>query len=355
MSGTGVPRFRTDFTGIAMILHNSEPASKKVAKIAPRHLFFFMAFFCSLLASPLQAAPEILARVNGVPITDDDLRWAMYTDENDGTVLSFEAQKTVLDQLINRELLYQDAVAHDIAVSEDDVRKKRDRMVKSYKTTYRDFAEKLGLSDDDITLAITKDLAIAKRLHRELPRITDTSTEEAKAYFEENPQDFVVDGAVRVRHILIKLNPDADESEKEGILEFMANLKEELQNGAVFADLARMYSQCPSRIKGGDVGFVNHGQKYAAFEAAAFSLAPGEISDVIETPLGYHLLTVTERKPAVSLGFDKVEKPLKHYLKEEKKQAQVQNFLHALKSKPGTRIEVLGPTEPDPNNVQSTL
>ena len=89
---------------------------------------------------------------------------------------------------------------------------------------------------------------------------------------------------VRASHILVKT-----EAEAKDILE-------ELKNGASFGDLAKDRSLCPSKKRGGDLGFFSRGKMVREFEKAAFALKKGELSDVVKTQFGYHILKVTDRK-----------------------------------------------------------
>ncbi len=89
---------------------------------------------------------------------------------------------------------------------------------------------------------------------------------------------------VKASHILVKKR-----SEAEKILE-------ELKKGANFAELAKKHSECPSRKRGGDLGWFGRGKMVPEFEKAAFSLKKGELSDLVKTQFGYHLIKVTDTK-----------------------------------------------------------
>jgi peptidyl-prolyl cis-trans isomerase C len=109
--------------------------------------------------------------------------------------------------------------------------------------------------------------------------------------------------------------------------------------GADFAGLARTYSNDASRQHGGDLGFFPRGQMVPAFEAAAFALQPGQISDVVETPFGYHVIKVTGHRPAQVVPFGQVSAQIEEYLRQEQKQARTRAYVDQLKSK--GRVEVL--------------
>ena len=295
----------------------------------------FALFLCAVFWLPAMAAPsdlEAIAQVNQTVITQKDLLWFTSHVNEDLAYPSYEQQEKTLDQLINRELLFQESVAKEISVSENDIKKKLDRLIHTLRTTHPIFRQKTGLSRDDIALEVKKDLSISKLLRKELPRLKEVTDEEASAYYQAHPEQFLIKGAVRVRHILIKVDPNADEPTKTEAREKIAAVLEQLSSGGDFAELARTYSEGPSRIKGGDVGWVYHGQKYKLFEDTAYSLDIGQISDIIETPLGYHILMVTDKKPASMLEFEKADKPLKKWLFHEKKQALIKELVNHLRA-----------------------
>ena len=103
--------------------------------------------------------------------------------------------------------------------------------------------------------------------------------------------------------------------------------------GADFAKLARTYSDDASKQRGGDLGFFPKGQMVPAFEAAAFALAPNQISDVVETPFGFHIIKVLEKRPAQSVPFAEVAPRIEQFLKQEQQQEKTKAFVDQLRGK----------------------
>ena len=280
---------------------------------------------------------EPIAMVNNTPITRETLKWVAGLAD-DPAYPSYESQEKIMAQLVNRELLYQESISADISVSENEINKRLNRITKSLRTSQSVFRQKIGLSADDVALEVKKDIAIDKLLRQELPRQRQVTTEEAMAYYQANLDQFTVEGPVHVRHILIAVAPAADDETRAEARMRIDDILAQLRTGAEFSEMAKKYSEGPSRIKGGDVGWVNHGQKNKTFEAAAFSLAPGQISDVVETPLGFHVLTVTEKKPPMVVDYEKVDKQIKQYLFNEKRQSQINELVQNLKLNADIRI-----------------
>ncbi len=111
--------------------------------------------------------------------------------------------------------------------------------------------------------------------------VINFSAQKVCAYEEEAPQK--VYRTVRAKHILVKTKEEADE------------IKKLLDNGADFDTLAKQYSLCPSKEKGGDLGYFNRGQMVPEFENAAFSTPIGGISEPVQTRFGWHIIKVTRK------------------------------------------------------------
>jgi peptidyl-prolyl cis-trans isomerase D len=123
--------------------------------------------------------------------------------------------------------------------------------------------------------------------------------EEIQTYYEAHPSDFNRPEEVHARHILLKADASMPAEKREEIRaranEILAKARAE---GADFAALAREYSEDVTKDAGGDLGFFGRGMMTETFEEASFSLEPGAVSDVVETPFGFHIVRVEEKRPA---------------------------------------------------------
>ncbi len=104
------------------------------------------------------------------------------------------------------------------------------------------------------------------------------------------------------------------------------DIRAKLKSGQDFESLARTYSEDPSGPKGGDLGYIRTGQVLKPFEDALFALKPGEISDVVETNVGFHLIKASDRKPETTIPFEKVKDQLRTALKQEKGQQEANAY-----------------------------
>ena len=110
-------------------------------------------------------------------------------------------------------------------------------------------------------------------------------------------------------------------------------------SGADFGKLAQQHSQDGSASQGGDLGYFNKGQMVPAFDKVAFELKPGQVSDVVTTQFGYHVIKVIDHKTGRVVPFEEAQARIKDYLGREKKQAHADKFIEGLKKK--SKIEVL--------------
>ena len=155
------------------------------------------------------------------------------------------------------------------------------------------------------------------------PQVTDA---EEQAYYNAHQADYKVDEQVKVRHILIKSTSPADDAaakaKAQGILDQLRKSK-----GADFAELAKKNSDDPgSKANGGELGFIKKGVTVPAFEQVAFSQQPGQISELVKTQFGYHIIQTEEKQTAHTRPFDEVKPQILAALTQQKEQAAQQAY-----------------------------
>ena len=135
-------------------------------------------------------------------------------------------------------------------------------------------------------------------------------------------------GRIRASHILAKLS----EGNEEKALLKVRDLQQQV-NPDNFAEMAREHSDCPSATAGGDLGWFRRGDMVKQFEEAAFSLSTGDISDVVATQFGFHLIFLTEREEDVVLTLDEARPMIVKFIKEEKSSKYLQDWVAELKER----------------------
>ena len=184
------------------------------------------------------------------------------------------------------------------------------------------------------------DLLVERVLESEVLPSIEVDEETTRAFYEQHAEQFTEGGGVRARHILIGISPDASDRQKGEARERADSLRREVEGGADFAELARTNSEDPgSAANGGDLGLVVRGQTVPDFEAALFALEPGDVSELIETPFGYHVTQMVEREAERIAPFAEASVQIREFLIQQEQQARTGAFIEALKAK--SNIEIL--------------
>jgi parvulin-like peptidyl-prolyl isomerase len=184
-------------------------------------------------------------------------------------------------------------------------------------------------------------LEIEKIIESEVNTKVTVGDADVDTFYKQNIERFKEGESVHAAHILIAVPQTADAAQKAaGKAKAQEILKQARASGADFAKLAKDNSQDPgSAPNGGDLGFFPKGQMTPTFEAAAFKLKPGAISDVVETPFGYHIIKVIERRPARTVPLAEIGPRVKEFLTQNERQAKLEKFIEQAKTK--TKIEIL--------------
>ena len=293
------------------------------------------------------AVQDPVARVNGVAISAIELKRASKVMQagQRGMATSADQQKEfekqALTQLVSAELLYQAAQKLEIK----DLEKQVDDKMAQGKTKFGkadDFAKALkdmDMEEKDLRDYTRRDLIITNFIEKTIVPTVKVSEEDARKFYDQNPDKFTRPEAVKASHILLGFDEKATAEEKKAAREKAEKLRKELAGGADFAALAKGNSTCPSSQQGGDLGFFGKGQMVPAFEKAAFALKPGEISDVVETQFGYHIIKLTEKKSAEKVEFKEARPRIDDFLKNQKIGAAVNDYL--TESRKTAKIEML--------------
>jgi len=305
-------------------------------------------FFQVLIVIPLLtltfaasgAAAQKAAVVNGSVISEDDLD--TYVDQlrqrlsqEKGEVKPEQVNRLkekALQTLINRELLYQESQKQGVAVDQSEIENRIKRLKSRFpdETQFKSALEKNGISLASLKAHIAEGLAVQKLIDQKFGDLS-ISDKEAKNYYDEHPEAFTRPEQVKARHILIKVGPDADDEQKSEATQTLEEVKKKLAGGEKFSELAKEYSEGPSSDKGGDLGYFSHGQMAKPFEKTAFSLNKGEVSDIVETRFGYHLIKVTDKRPESLLPYEDVKGRLQSHLKDQKLKQHINGYIDQLK------------------------
>jgi peptidyl-prolyl cis-trans isomerase C len=250
-----------------------------------------------------------------------------------------EMKKRVLDGLVDRELLKQESKKQGIAVDDAEVNQQIATLRQKFSTEkeFTDTLSKMNLTEADLKTQLRQDLSIRKLIEKQVASKVTITPEEAKAFYSSHPEFFKAPETVRASHILIKVEPGASAEDKAKARERITAIQQRAQKGEDFAALAKETSECPSSANGGDLDYFQRGQMVGPFEEVAFSLKPGTMSDIVETQFGYHLIKVADKKDASTVAYDDIKDKLDEYLKQQKVNEQLAQYIGQLKA--GAKIE----------------
>ena len=164
----------------------------------------------------------------------------------------------------------------------------------------------------------------------EAPLVRNLTDEEIASFYADNPEMFKNDAQVHARHIITAAGPDADADTVAKARAKAETARKRALAGEDFAELARELSEGPSAPKGGDLGFFSRDQMVPAFADAAFALEPGQISDVVRSGFGFHVIKVEEKRPAGTLPLDEVSDHLRSLLEQQQTGEEVGKMVEAL-------------------------
>jgi len=197
---------------------------------------------------------------------------------------------------------------------------------------FKALIEASGQSFEQVKERIKKGLGYQKIVEAQFEGKINVTEEDAKKFYDENKKRFETPKQARASHILIKTQPADSNEVKAEAKQKIEQLLKQIQDGADFAQLAKENSTCPSSEKGGDLDFFARGQMVPAFEKVAFELQPGQVSDVVETRFGYHIIKVTDRKEASLKSFDDAKDGIIKNLENNKKGEIAKQYIESLKA-----------------------
>lgn len=303
---------------------------------------------CGVSGAFAATAPEtVVARVNAAEILQGDLDFIITTFvlpqlQAQGQEITAEQrtmlEQRILDQLVLQRLIAQEAVRLNIKADTDAVQEQ----VTAVQESIPDVAV------DKLTKLFTDDMAAQQVVQQEVVAKITVSDEEAQDFYDKNPEIFTEDEQVQASHILVKVNADATQADKDAARKKIDDVLAQAKAGTDFAELAKTNSDDSSKDQGGDLGFFSRGMMVQPFEDVAFALKEGEISEVVETQFGYHIIKSTGHKAASQTPFAEIKDQLKQSMIQEKTNAEINTWLTVLRE--NATIEMLLPP-PVPTDV----
>jgi len=290
--------------------------------------------------------PAVLARVNGEAVTKVDFdRLIKNMEVRANQPVPAERRDAIfrqaLEQLVTYAVLSQETRARKVTVSDEEVDGSIKQMQSQFRTEdeFKKALDARGMTLDKLKSDTRIDMSINKMVESEVSSQPAPSDAECREFYDQNPDKFKQDESVRASHILFRVDENADAATKKKIMDQAQAVLKEARGGADFGELAKKHSADGSSQQGGDLNFFTRGQMVPPFDQAAFAMKPGQISDIVTTQFGYHIIKVTDRKEASTVPFEQVSPRIKEFLTEQQKQRKADDFIQSLKQK--AKIEVL--------------
>lgn len=280
--------------------------------------------FTMMLSACGKSTEGLVATVDKMDITreefDADLNFfkSMYEKQlgegfmsqvaDNGKTYEEQLKIDIMEKLKTEKLIEKDSKGMGIKVTDEDIDGEFNKYVEAMggKEKFDEYLSGTGITEEFFKANLGKEMLIRKHAEK-FKEDTEISDEDAKEYFEKNKDNLII---VKARHILVQ-------SEEEG-----EKVLARVNGGEDFAKVAMETSIDTSAVDGGDLGYFPKGKMIAEFENVAFSLEPGQISDLVKTEVGYHIIKVEDRKDS----FEDLGEDIKSLLKDEKYFAKIESL-----------------------------
>ena len=264
-----------------------------------------------------------------------------------GKKLLNKYRENKLQDLIRQRLIIQEAKDRDISLSKS----KKDQLFQQH---IQSIKQRNQLNDSQLEQALQKqgiesldqykevflqrnqDKLLINELRKQVTSDVTVSEESIEEYYNNNKKQFQVDRQIEASQILIKTNNKEESAAKEKI----NSIKEKINNGENFADMAKEHSEGPYSDKGGSLGFITKGQISEEFDKVAFNLSKGEVSSPVKTKYGYHLIKVHDKKEAGVRPLNEVKDSIRQQLANEKKNTEWNEFVSKLRENADVTIKL---------------
>ncbi|HEX41334.1 MAG TPA: hypothetical protein ENN81_04650 [Phycisphaerales bacterium] len=285
-------------------------------------------------------ANEVAVTINGKDITVAHINELMAPQISGNPVFdpdnpqSAQYRKMLYDSTVEMvivETILEARIANaNITVTDAEVDAELGVLARAYGMTMEQLraqAQQLGQSFESMRDQARKLRSYMKLAQAENPGLTDVNDAEVLKYYEDNKDRFGTPEQVRASHILIKVEPTDNDAVKQQKRAKAEELLKQVKEGGDFAELARAHSDCPSSTRGGDLDFFARGAMVPPFDQAAFALETGQVSDIVETSFGYHIIKATDHKEGSTPALEDVKAEILENLKSSKERKLLRAYI----------------------------
>ena len=307
-------------------------------------------FLC--VSAQAGVADRIVAVVNDEVITLSELNTAVepYQERftanyqgSDREKALGETKLTLLNRMIDNLLMEQESRKTGITVRSEEVTEAINDMQKQRKISPDEFLKAMqreGIILDAYRRDIQDQLVRLKLIRRDIKSRVAVTDEEIGEYYRKHREDYDGKEAVRIRQILLLLPKEENPAAKEKLRADADAIHKRLLNGEPFEQLSAKFSQGPAAAEGGDIGYIEKGMIHSEVEDAAFSLPLNQISGVIESPVGFHIIQVVDRRGAGLKAIETVREEIREKIDREKMEKKFGEWMVELRKKSHIEIKL---------------
>ncbi len=288
----------------------------------------------------IEPKATIVAEVNKVSIPLTRLESERQIAHIEGTALDPEARRrldrSILDRLIEREVLLQEADKLKVEIPDEEIKKTVVEFRKQFpeEQDYQNYLKQFGVDEPKLKEGVRADFRVRRLLEQEVFSTLSVSEETLRREYERRKEALGEPEEVRARHIFFRIPKNAEQTAVAALLAQAEDVRTQvLSDPTKFASLAKKYSDGPAQRSGGELGYFTRAQMPKAFSEAAFSLKIGEVSPVVQTETGLHLIMLEARRGGKSRTFEELRGPLGAELLAELKRKALEQYLRELRSR----------------------
>jgi len=321
-----------------------------IREVIPAFAFGIMLLFsCETDAKIIE---KIVAIVNGDIITLSELReisvpylekmQLKFSLENDEEQIK-EIEKRILDQLIDEKLVKQEADRLEIAVDDKEVDiAVRDVMSKNNiaKDQFEQVLLEEGLTFEDYRKQLKEQMQKMRLLDQEIKSKIQITEKEVEKYYKENMDDYNTPPEVRIQQILLIIPSEASEQEINQIREKADGIVQKIREGEDFTSMVKLYSQDATAATGGVMGVFRQGELLPGLNKVAFSLEVNEVSSVIQTSRGFHIVRVLDKRERQKMTKEEKWNEIENFLYNQKFEDEFQQWMKKIRKRSYLKISL---------------
>ena len=244
-------------------------------------------------------------------------------------------QEKALDQAIGARLLLERSQQLDVPVTVADIDAEIAKVIEQVggEDNFKKALAAQNISEDDFRKELEKGARVNKLVEQACTGVEEPTEQDVTDFYEAHKSEYVTEPKVLCQHILVKVEENSTSDEKSAAFEKILAIKERIAAGGNFAEEAEKNSDCPSGREGGSLGWFGPGMMVPEFDKVAFEMKKGEVSGVVTTQFGYHIIYKADEQPGGQQTLVDVHDQIKDLLRHEARGKAVDAFVAELREK----------------------